>query len=102
MGSNDLFLGIRFNVFSYAVLTHLFAARCGLKPKELIVSFGDAHLYSNHVPQVQEQLTRTPFAPPRLIVNERVKDINYAEITLQDFDVTSYSHHAALKGVMSI
>ncbi len=102
MRSNDLFLGNPFNVFSYAVLTHLFAARCGLKPKELIVSFGDAHLYSDHVAQVQEQLTRTPFTSPKLIVNERVKDIDYSEITLEDFNVTSYSHHAALKGLMSI
>lgn len=100
--SNDLFLGNPFNVFSYAVLTHLLAIRCGLTPKDLTVSFGDAHVYLDHIPQVQEQVTRKTFAPPKLVIDERVKDIDYSDISIDDFKLLDYIHHPSLKGAMSI
>ncbi len=102
MRSNDLFLGNPFNVFSYGVLTHLLALRCGLKPKELVVSFGDAHVYNDHLHQVTEQLKRPVYKPPCLLINDRVRDLEYKDITVDDFVVNNYEHHPALKGVMSI
>ncbi len=100
--SNDLFLGNPFNVFSYSILTYLLAARCSLKPKELIISFGDAHVYLDHLPQVKEQVQRSLHAPPRLILNDRVANLDYKDMTIDDFSVEEYVHHPALKGTMSI
>lgn len=102
MRSNDLFLGNPFNVFSYAVLTYILAKRCALKPKQLIVSFGDAHLYLDHMTQVSEQSSRTPYPPPRLEVSDRVKEIDWSEIELSDFNLHDYAHHPPLVARMSI
>ena len=102
MRSNDLFLGNPFNVLSYAALTHLLAKRTSLKPKELVMSFGDAHVYLDHLPSVETQLARTPFQFPTMTVDDRVQHIEYKDLCLEDFCINNYSHHPALSGRMSV
>ena len=87
--SADVFLGVPFNIFSYALLTHLFAHVLGLAPGEFIHTLGDAHLYHNHLDQAREQLTRTPRPLPTLILNAAVTDLfafTYDDITLINYD----------------
>ncbi len=100
--SNDLFLGNPFNVFSYGVLAHILALRSGLKPKELIVSFGDAHIYLDHIPQVKEQLKRCTYPLPTLMVADRIKTLDFKDMTVEDFVVNDYKHHPILKACMSV
>lgn len=100
--SVDTFLGCPWNIMSYAVLTKLFAVICDMKPKELIMCLGDTHVYSNHVEQVKEQLSRHPFPFPKLIINERVKDIGIDELTMDDFTLLDYQYHPAIKAPMAI
>lgn len=102
MRSNDLFLGNPFNVFSYAVLTHLLAKRCNMTAKSLTMSFGDAHVYLDHRNVVEQQLTRQPYPPPQLRVSDRVIDLPFNQILPSDFVVDSYQHHPMLRGVMSV
>jgi thymidylate synthase len=99
--SNDLFLGNPFNVFSYAVLTYILAMRCDMKPRELVVSFGDAHIYLNHIDQVREQISRTPLRFPQLVISDAVKELDYSEMTADHFEVVGYKSHPAIKGAMS-
>ena len=87
--SADLFLGVPFNIASYALLTLMVAQVCGLKPGEFVHTFGDLHLYSNHVEQAKLQLTREPRPLPRLEINPAIKDIHqfkYEDFTLKDYD----------------
>lgn len=100
MRSNDMFLGAPFNIAGYAILTHMIAQVCELKVGELIMTIGDAHIYSNHVEQVKEQLTRKPFDPPQLWINPEVKDIN--GFKMDDFKLVHYQHHAAITGEMAV
>jgi thymidylate synthase len=100
--SVDCFLGLPFNIFSYTVLTHILATICDMKPKELIISMGDTHVYLDHMEQVNKQLDRIPIAPPKLYVNPRIKDIPIEDIHINDFDVIGYFHHDTLKGKMSV
>jgi thymidylate synthase len=99
--SNDLFLGNPYNIFSYTVLTYILSKRCNLKPKELVVSLGDAHIYKNHLSQVKEQLQRDSYTAPILEVADRVATVNYHEINIDDFHVVNYQCHSALKANMS-
>ncbi|PNH00473.1 Bifunctional dihydrofolate reductase-thymidylate synthase 2 [Tetrabaena socialis] len=100
--SVDCFLGLAANIPSYALLTNILAMKCGLRPKELIISTGDTHVYGNHVTQIREQLTRLPLPSPRLRVGDAVKDKDWAVLDLSDFELVGYMHHPAIKAPMSV
>ena len=102
MRSNDVFLGHPFNVFSYAVLTHIIGLKTGMKPKELVISITDAHLYNNHIEATEEQLKRSPRVLPKLLINQRVKDIPIEEIQSTDFEVVGYFPHPVIKAPMAV
>jgi thymidylate synthase len=98
--SADVFLGVPFNIASYALLTHLFAQQCDLQPGELIWTGGDCHLYLNHLEQADEQLTRTPFALPRLVIRRRPASI--FDYQYEDFEFVNYQHHAPIKASVAV
>lgn len=93
--SCDLGLGWSFNVASYALLTHMIAQVCGLGVGEFVHTFGDLHIYSNHVEALKQQLHRTPYPMAHLLLNERVKDID--SFTLDDIKIMNYQHHPSIK-----
>lgn len=99
--SVDCFLGLPFNIMSYAVLTHILALWCDMKPYELIISTGDTHVYLDHVVQVKEQLARKPFALPKLWINPDVKYKGIDELCIDDFSLIEYNCHPAIKANMS-
>ena len=98
--SNDLFLGAPFNIAQYALLTHMMAAQTDLEPGELIYTIGDAHLYLNHLDQVNEQLTREPFPLPRLVLRRRPDSI--FDYRYEDFELLDYRHHPAIKAPIAV
>lgn len=98
--SADMFLGMPFNIASYALFTHMLAQVCGLKVGELVISVGDAHIYSNHIDQVKEQLGRTPFELPKLLLNPAVKDIT--DFTMDDISLENYQSHSTIKAQMAV
>ncbi len=98
--SADLFLGVPFNIASYALLLMMVAQVTGLKPGEFIHTFGDAHIYRNHFEQVKEQLSRTPRALPRMKLNPDVKEL--LDFTYEDFTLEDYDPYPAIKGVVSV
>jgi thymidylate synthase len=100
--SVDVFLGSPFNVFSYTVLTYILAKRCGMMPKELIISMGDTHIYKDHIRCVEEQLSRPLFAPPQLIIDDSVATKDWKDITIDDFKICNYEYHPAIKAAMSV
>ena len=100
--SNDLFLGNPYNIFSYAVFLYILAKRTDMKPKDLIISIGDAHIYKDHVEQVHEQLGRSSFQAPTLQLADRIKDVDYGDITIDDFILRGYLSHSSIKGSMSV
>lgn len=98
--SGDLFLGVPFNIASYALLTHLVARATGLEVGEFVHTLGDAHLYLNHLDQVRTQLARTPHAPPTLWLDpsiERVLDFDLPHIALH-----GYAHDPALRAPVAV
>ena len=98
--SADLFLGVPFNIASYALLLMMVAQVTGLEPGEFIHSFGDAHIYTNHFDQVREQLGRTPRTLPRMVLNPAVDDI--FGYSYDDFTLEGYDPWPAIKGVVSV
>lgn len=98
--SADIFLGVPFNIASYALLTMMMSQATSLKPGDFIHTFGDAHIYLNHLEQVKLQLTRNPFDPPRLVVNPAVNDI--FGFKYEDFKVEDYEAHPHIKGKISV
>lgn len=98
--SADVFLGVPFNIASYALLTLMVAQVCGLKPGEFIHTFGDAHIYRNHLEQVKEQLSRNPKSLPKMKINPDVVDI--FSFKYDDFVLEGYDAHPHIKGVVSV
>jgi thymidylate synthase len=98
--SADIFLGVPFNIASYALLTMMVAQVCGFELGEFVHTLGDAHLYSNHLDQARLQLTRTPRPLPRMKLNPEVKDI--FEFKYEDFELTDYDPHPAIKAEVAV
>lgn len=98
--SADLFLGVPFNIASYALLTLMLAQVCGLKPGEFVHTFGDAHIYKNHVEQVKLQLTRVPRTLPQMWLNPEIKDL--FSFDFSDFELNNYDPLPHIKGKVSV
>lgn len=102
MRSNDLFLGHPFNIFSYAVMTYILAAKTNMKPKELVFTGGDVHIYKNHLEQVNEQLGRESRPFPKLILNPILKYKDFSDMTIDDFEIVGYFPHSVIKAPMAV
>jgi thymidylate synthase len=98
--SADLFLGVPFNIASYAALTLMVAQVCNLRPGEFVHTFGDTHLYLNHLEQAREQLSRQPRALPRMILNPEIR--NLFEFRYEDFNLVGYEPHPAIKAPVAV
>ncbi len=98
--SADVFLGVPFNIASYALFTMMIAQVCDMDPGEFIHSFGDVHLYNNHFEQADLQLSRTPFALPQMKINPAVEDI--FNFTFEDFELVNYESHPAIKAPVAV
>lgn len=98
--SADTFLGVPFNIASYALLTMMMAQVCGLEPGEFVHTLGDTHIYLNHLEQVKLQLSREPRALPKMVINPEVKSI--FEFKYEDFELQDYHPHPHIKGAIAV
>ncbi len=98
--SADVFLGVPFNIASYALLTHMMAQICGLKAGEFVHTLGDAHLYLNHLEQAKLQLEREPYPLPKLKLNKNINDID--DFTYDDIEILDYQHHPHISATISV
>ncbi len=98
--SCDMFLGVPFNIASYALLTMMVAQVCGLQPGEFVHTLGDTHIYHNHFDQVREQLSREPYPLPQMKINPAVKDIN--DFKYEDFELVGYQCHDTIKAKVAV
>jgi thymidylate synthase len=98
--SADIFLGVPFNIASYALLTLMLAQVCDLEPGDFVHTLGDAHLYTNHQEQVELQLNRDPLPLPQMKLNPAIKDI--FDFTFDDFELVDYQHHDHIKGIVAV
>ena len=98
--SADIFLGVPFNIASYAILTHMMAQVSGLEVGDLVHTIGDAHLYSNHLEQTNMQLERTPMQLPELWLNPEIKDID--GFSYEDIEIRNYESHPSIKAPISV
>ena len=98
--SADIFLGVPFNIASYALMTAMIAQGCGLKPGEFVHTFGDAHLYLNHIEQAKLQLSRAPLALPKLVLNPEVKSL--FDFTYDDISIVDYAPHPHIRAPVSV
>jgi thymidylate synthase len=98
--SADLFLGVPFNIASYALLTHMFAQQCDLEPGEFVWTGGDCHLYVNHFEQADEQLARTPYPLPKLVLRRRPPTM--FDYEFEDFEFVNYQHHPSISAPVAV
>ena len=98
--SADAFLGVPFNIASYALFTMMVAQVCGFALGDFVHTFGDAHIYSNHIEQVQLQLTRNPFPLPQMKINSKVASI--FNFSIDDFELVNYQSHPHIKGEVAV
>lgn len=98
--SADIFLGVPFNIASYALLVYLIADVCGLEPGEFVHTLGDAHIYSNHLQQIQTQLKRDPYPLPKLVLKNHYDNIE--DYKYEDIEIVDYKSHPRIKGVVAV
>lgn len=98
--SGDVFLGIPFNIASYALLLMMVAQVTGLEPDEFVHTIGDAHIYSNHLEQINKQLKRKPYQLPQMVINKDIKNIEH--FSIEDFKLTNYKSHPSIKGKVAV
>ena len=98
--SCDVFLGVPFNIASYSLLTHMVAQQCDLAPGDFVWTGGDCHIYHNHLEQVREQLSRTPYPYPQLHITRRPPSIS--DYVFEDFQILGYQSHPPIRGEVAV